>query len=194
MNKGYTDNEILVKTLATLDSYVKSLWGDPFNVSKCMKATLGQAKRYWREGKGYTLSTSLTPDDVMEMAEMLERLEPQIKESVVKLWEKIQAAEIEKKKRETIKAMKQVTFRELLKVEMEKWGVKYSPIWQGYRVKVGLRLNNNYIMSFIVKYREFENGEYIRVIGKMQLLAQELEKTGAEVTVLSPRTKTDFLI
>ena len=149
MNKGYTDNEILVKTVATLDSYVKSLWGDPFNVSKCMKATLGQAKRYWREGKGYTLSTSLTPDDVMEMAEMLERLEPQIKESVVKLWEKIQAAEIEKKKRETIKAMKQITFRELLKVEMEKWGVKYSPIWQGYRVKVGLRLNNNYIMSFI---------------------------------------------
>ncbi len=194
MGKGYTDKQILALTVATLDDYVKSLYGDQFDVSKCLKATLGQAKHYWREGKGYTLATSLTPDDVLEMAEMLERLEPEIKESVIKVWGQIQAAEMERKKRETIKAMKKVTFMELLKVQMAKWGVRYYPIWQGYRVKVGVRLGNKSIMSFIIKYKQFENGDYTSIIDAMQDLAWKLENSGTEVMVFPPRAKTDFII
>lgn len=193
MGKGYSDNEIVVKAVATIDDYVKSLWGDPFEVSKCLKATLGQAKRYWREGKGYTLGTPLTPDDVMELADLIDRIEPLVRQSVVKWWERIQAAEIEKKKKEMVKQMRVITFRELLSAYMNPRDVKYQAVWQGHRAKIGLRLSSGSTLMFVIRYKQFESGEYKDLIDNVLTLADNIVKANAEILVYSPRMKTDFI-
>ena len=157
-----SEEQVIREALKTVTDYANSHPEDRFDINQCMSETLASVKKIWLKARNISEFQTLCQEDLNEIASLTEKVRTEL---LARAYDKANGC----LKNRKILQINMTTAEALITHALRQNGLKHFYVWQKYRVRVSIKMDNGKVLTAFIKYKDIQEG---KLPGIMETIVQ----------------------